>query len=244
MISAASGPRVAIMQPTFLPWLGYFALMQSVDVFVYLDDVQLSRQSWQTRNRLKGPQGEVMLSLPVARQPAQPLISDARLADRGQLQKIRRTIAALLGRAPHFALVEAVLEAGFARADDGLCALNIALIEALSGVAGIRTRRIRSSELGVAGADRGGRLRQICAALGAATYISPPGSADYLAEDRPFDESGIALEFLDYIHPQYPQFHPPFLPYMAALDALAHVGGEGLLRLVSDARTRLPTGPE
>lgn len=242
MISAASGPRVAIMQPTFLPWLGYFALMQSVDVFVYLDDVQLSRQSWQTRNRLKGPHGALTLSLPVARKPSRATIAEAALADRGELRKLRKTIAALLGRAPHFALVEAVLDAGLARAGEGLCALNIALIEGIAGAAGIGTRRLRATDLALGPEVRGARLRAICEALGAGEYVSPSGSADYLAEDRPFDDGAIALRFFAFDHPEYPQFHPPFLPHMSALDALAHLGGAGL-RTLLQAGTVAPAAP-
>lgn len=225
-------PRVAIMQPTFLPWLGYFALMDAVDTFVYLDDVQLSRQSWQTRNRLKGPQGEVMLSLPVARAPSRPLIHEAQLADRGHLRKMRRTIAMLLGRAPHFDVVDAILDAGFARAEDGLCPLNIALVEGIAAAAGITTPRLCASSLGLGTDERGSRLRAICEHLGAATYVSPPGAEGYLAEDAPFGGTAIALRFFEYAHPEYPQFHPPFLPFMAAIDALAHVGGDGMRALV------------
>jgi hypothetical protein len=229
----APPPRVAIMQPTFLPWLGYFALMDAVDAFVYLDDVQLSRQSWQTRNRLKGPQGEVMLSLPVARTPSRPLIHEAQLADRGHLRKMRRTVAMLLGRAPHFAQVDAILDAGFAKAEEGLCPLNTALIEGIATAVGITTPRLRASAIGLDGADdRGSRLRAICETLGAASYVSPPGAEGYLTEDAPFDGSPIALRFFEYTHPEYPQFHPPFLPFMAAIDALAHVGCDGMRGLI------------
>ena len=58
---------VAIMQPTYLPWLGYFALMDRVDTFVYLDSVQFARRSWQQRNRIRSADGEVMLTIPVAK---------------------------------------------------------------------------------------------------------------------------------------------------------------------------------
>src|SRR5215470_11267271 len=58
---------IAIMQPTYLPWIGYFGLMDRVDTFVYLDSVQFSRRSWQQRNRIRSPQGEVMLTIPVAK---------------------------------------------------------------------------------------------------------------------------------------------------------------------------------
>jgi len=68
---------VAIMQPTYLPWLGYFGLMDRVDTFVYLDSVQFARRSWQQRNRIKSERGEVMLTVPVAKKG----LRDQKIAD-------------------------------------------------------------------------------------------------------------------------------------------------------------------
>ena len=233
MSDPAPRPRVAIMQPTFLPWLGYFALMAAVDRFVYLDDVQLSRQSWQTRNRLKGPGGEILVSLPVARKPARVSIRDARISDLRALAKLRRAIADSLGRAPHFRLVEGIIDAGIAAADNGLCALNIALIEGVAEATGIATPRHRASDLGIgAESGRAGRLLDICRALGGRCYVSPPGALDYLEADDPFSGSDVALRFIDFHHPEHPQFHPPFLPFIAAIDALAHVGPAGFRALL------------
>src|SRR3989338_4487567 len=57
--------RIAIMQPTYLPWLGYFELIDSCDLFIFLDDVQFVRKSWQQRNKIKTPAGELLLTVPV-----------------------------------------------------------------------------------------------------------------------------------------------------------------------------------
>lgn len=232
-------PRVAIMQPTFLPWLGYFALMDAADIFVFLDNVQLTRRSWQVRNRLKGAQGEVMLSVELQGRPSRPMIADARLAETDFAERISTTVGHLLSRAPHYPVVEGLLKSGFARAQGSLCALNIALIEGIAAAAGITTPCLHASSLELETEARGSRLRAICETLGAATYVSPPGAGDYLAEDAPFGGSTIALRFFEYVHPEYPQFHPPFLPYMAAIDALAHVGGDGLRALISKDHYRL-----
>ena len=92
--------RVAIMQPTFLPWLGYFALIGSVDHFVFLDDVQFSKQSWQSRNRIKGPNGPVMLSLGISRAKSKPVIADVELAQTGFEGKLIASVKGALGPAP------------------------------------------------------------------------------------------------------------------------------------------------
>ena len=226
------GRRVAIMQPTFLPWLGYFALMETVGTFVFLDDVQLDRRSWQTRNRLKGPGGEVVLSVGISGRPSRVPINEARLADGEDFQKIRRAIEYSLGRAPFYPLVRSLVEEAFEGSSGMLATLNIGLIEGVARAAGIAASRVRSSELPPSSKTREERLLEICEHLGAAEYVSPPGSFNYLRESDPFAASSIALRFLTFQHPEYPQLHPPFLPFISAIDALAHVGPEGLRPLI------------
>ena len=72
---------VAVMQPTFLPWMGYFALMHQVQDFVFLDNVQFSKRSWQCRNRIKGDNGPLMISMPIDKSNSRKLISEVQLAN-------------------------------------------------------------------------------------------------------------------------------------------------------------------
>lgn len=223
----------AIMQPTFLPWLGYFALIDAVDQFVFLDDVQFSKQSWQSRNRIKGPDGPVMLSLGVARKPSKPLIHEARLAETGFETGLMKTIAANLGRAPHYDLVADIVARGFSDAGGSLCALNTGIIRGICKAVGISTPVHMASDMNVPHEDtKSGRLIAMCRVLGADTYLSPVGSYDYLADEDLFSNSPVELRFLNYTHPTYPQSYGAFLSHMAAIDALAHVGAEGFLPLV------------
>ena len=224
--------RLAIMQPTFLPWLGYFALIEQADVFVFLDDVQFSKQSWQSRNRLKGPEGEVLVSLPVARKPSKPLIKDAKLADTGFEVKLAKTVRSLLGRAPYGALVAEIVDQALTLRDQGLSAVNRAIIAAITGAAGIDTRLLLASETGVPGGEKSERLLALCRALGADAYLSPVGSYAYLAAGNPFAGSEVTLEFQHFAHPTYPQLFGPFQSHLSALDALAHVGPQGFRALV------------
>ncbi|SLN57619.1 WbqC-like protein family protein [Pseudoruegeria aquimaris] len=223
---------MAIMQPTFLPWLGYFALMEQADVFVFLDDVQFSKQSWQCRNRIKGPNGEIMLSLPVARKPSKPLIKDALLAPNGFERKLMKSVAACLGKAPHYPLVEEILTAGLARTPEGLSAVNRHIITAIARATGLDTRIVLASESGVSGGEKAERLLAFCESYGARQYLSPVGSYDYLSAHDPFAQSPVALRFQNFAHPEYPQFFGSFQSHLAAIDALAHVGPDGFLPLV------------
>lgn len=230
------------MQPTFLPWLGYFALLDAVDAFVFLDDVQLSRQSWQTRNRVLGPDGPLTLSLPVARRPSRPSIAEARLAaEPARLRALVRTLGASLARAPHGPETMELVERAFAAAGDSLLELNVGLIEAVAGLVGIDTARVRASELDATAADRSGRLLAICRRLGAREYLSPIGALDYLDGADPFAGTEVRLRFARYEHPRYAQPGGRFESHLSALDALARVGPEAFLALVrSGVRPALP----
>lgn len=220
------------MQPTFLPWLGYFALIAQADRFVFLDDVQFSKQSWQSRNRIKGPNGEVMLSLSVARKPSKPLIMDAKLAETGFETKLLKTVQSCLGKAPYYPLVADILDQGFAKIPQGLSAVNRSIITAIAQATGIGTPMVLASESGIPGGEKSDRLLAFCEALGASHYLSPVGAYGYLSADNPFATSSVTLGFQSFRHPAYPQFFGAFQSHLAAIDALAHVGPDGFLPLV------------
>jgi hypothetical protein len=217
----------AIMQPTYLPWIGYFALMDMADVFVFLDDVQLSKQSWQTRNRIKSEAGkELMLSVPVRHAGNQP-IKDVEIDGAHWIAKHLKSFEQNYRKAPHFAeamtLYEPVLRSESAK----LCDLNTALISGIADRLGISGKRINSSEIAEKSADRRDRLVDICKQVGADTYLSPAGAAGYLNEDdgeAQFAAKGMTLLYQRYEHPYYPQVNGAFLPYMCVLDLIANVG--------------------
>lgn len=217
----------AIMQPTYLPWLGYFALMDLADVFVFLDDVQLSRQSWQTRNRIKGESGkELMLTVPIRHAGDQP-IKDVEIEGTHWIAKHLKSFEQNYRKAPHFGeamgLYKPILEAQPRK----LCDLNISLISSIADRLGLAGRRLRSSELAEKSADRRDRLVDICKAVGADTYLSPAGAAGYLSEENAegqFSEHGMKLLYQRYEHPTYPQVNGAFLSHMGVLDLIANVG--------------------
>ncbi len=218
---------VAIAQPTFLPWSGWFDLAEQVDLLILLDDVAFSKQSWQQRNRIRTAEGLSYLSVPVhtAGKLGQR-IRDTEIAGNRFVQKTLRTIAQNYGRAEYFgryypALCE-VLEKSVAT--QSLCGLNYGLIDWLALQLGIATPSVRSSELAVGG-TRGSHVAQLCERVGAQTYISPAGAEGYLMEDKSeFDRRSITVELQVYEHPVYRQCFQPFVPYASALDLLLNEG--------------------
>jgi hypothetical protein len=224
----------AIMQPTWLPYLGYFQLIAAADIFVFLDDVQFARRSWQSRNRILNPAGEEqMLTVPVQKQAretalAEIVIDDAQPWRPKQLNAVRHAYASR----PHFAEGYAFLEDQLARHPGGrLTDLTCGLIETAADCMGLTTPFIRASALSRPG-HRSDHLLAICKALDADSYLSPTGSADYMEEDGVFAAAGFPVRFKPFEMREYPQGREGFTPYMSLLDALMNVGWGGMPALV------------
>lgn len=223
--------RIAIMQPTYLPWMGYFDLMDQVDAFVVLDTVQFVRQSWQNRNRIKTAQGVKWLTLPIEHAFGAE-IRNIRLRDdvpwrRDHFETIRHSYA----RAAHWAGLEPELRIRYEMPSSRLLDINGSFISWMALKLGIDlagpgpggSRLLRASQLQARG-RRQDLLVAICHELGADEYLSPPGSAAYLSAHDPFPEAGVRLYYHSYDHPEYPQLHGAFVPFMSALDVIVNHG--------------------
>ena len=226
---------IAIMQPTYLPWAGYFDLVDQGDLFVFLDTVQFEKQSWQQRNRIKTPSGALWLTVP-CRQRLPQSITEVRI---DPASKWRRkhwlSLSANYAHAPHWHVHRGALEAIYARDWDRLVDLNVAMITLMASLLGIAARFVRASEMSLESGDRTGRLVEICTRLGADTYLSPRGAFVYLESDRPFTDRGIRLRFQRFDTPEYRQSFGDFIPGLSAIDLLINEGPSAL-GLIRSAR--------
>ena len=233
--------KIAISQPTYLPWIGYLDLIDQVDTFVLLDNVQFEKQSWQQRNRIKTPTGLQWLTVPVLfRGRFGQLINEVEIRDIEFWRSHLRAVELNYRRAPFFDdyFDELSFHIAARRSSPHLIAdLNVRLIEWFMNVLGIQTRLLRSSQLKQPG-RRTELLANICASLGAKQYVSPLGSADYLLQeiDVLFGED-VDVVFQHYEHPQYRQLFPPFCPYASILDLILNEGKRALEILQSGRRT-------
>lgn len=222
--------KIAINQPTYLPWLGYFDLIDQVDLFVILDNVQFEKQSWQQRNRIKTASGLQWLTVPVKfRGRFGQLISDVEIRDQEFWRNHLRAIELAYRRSAYFEKyfpsLKTLLEELSARS---LLELNLGLLRWLLNCLDIRTPLVSASSLGQNG-RRTELLANICKAVGATEYISPIGSAAYLlSEQSILTELGIEIQFQNYEHPIYKQLFPPFQPYASVVDLLFNEGEEAL----------------
>lgn len=221
--------RVAIMQPTYLPWPGYFGLMKSVDLFILLDSVQFARRSWQQRNQIKTANGPIWLTVPVlSKGRRDQLISEVEI-DRGRdfPQSHQKALELNYKKAPHFDAYAPQLLSLLGADNHYLTDLTIGATAWLRDALGITTPIRRASEFEVVG-TKAELLASLCDQVGATEYISPPGSKGYLDESNVFARRGLPLRYFNFTHPEYPQRYGDFLPYMSAVDLLFNCGLESL----------------
>jgi hypothetical protein len=226
--------KIAISQPSYLPWSGFFDLVDQVDQFVLLDDAQFVKQSWHQRNRIKSPSGLLWLTVPVVFRGrlGQPLC-EVMIRDPHFWEKHARAVEVNYGKARYFERYYPKLKEILQRCSLGgrLIDLSSELIQWLAKELTVTTPMVRSSALRVEG-KRSARLVSVCKLLGAADYVSPR-SAIYLLEDvELFMESGLKIWFQNYTHPTYEQRFPPFIPYASVVDLLFNHGPEsgGIMR--------------
>jgi len=219
-----------ILQPSYIPWRGYFHQIRRADVFVFYDDVQYDKHGWRNRNRIKTANGVQWLTIPVhsrgavvAGTPTKDITIDW---GRDWATKHWAVLKQAYGRrAPHFDRYAPLLEEFLGRRTQRLADLVIELTVALARELGIGpTRFLRSSELGIEG-DRVGRLVAILHAVGATHYVSGPSARDYL-DPAPFAAAGLTLEYMAYEYPPYEQLYPPYDPHVSILDLLFMQGPE------------------
>lgn len=224
MISPASSERVvAICQPHFIPWTGYFEMAARADVFVMLDDVAYSKNGWVNRNRLRSPhpRGWQWATVPVQHDAGGGLIHDIRIAQAGRWRsKLLASLQQLYGRTPHFAAYFPALERVIGAEGDNLTVLNMDLLEVLCGQLGIAARLVRSSQFAVSG-SKDDKLVGLCRRLGATLYLANNGSAPYIQPGK-FLDQGIGFVFQDYDHPVYGQgdADAAFVSHLSVVDCL------------------------
>lgn len=216
--------RVAICQSNYLPWKGYFDLMHDVDVFVFYDDVQYTKNDWRNRNKIKTPQGVQWLTIPVGSH-CHCRICDVKLQDSYWQKQHWKTLVQRYGKALHFEVYREFLEDVYLRRQwASLSELNQYLIVTIAhDYLGLTTRFANSSQFHSAG-TRQARILRLLQEIGADTYVSGPAAKAYL-DTREFDVNGIRVLWKDYSgYPEYPQLYPPFEHAVTILDLLFHTG--------------------
>ena len=224
---------VAIHQPHYLPWLRYMHKMASCDVFVLLDDTQYEKNGWQNRNKIKGPNGPILLTVPIRHASFRPICEVEINPQVAWREKHWRSLLAGYGKAPYFRRYAPGLEQILATPWERLAALNVRLIDELAGAFGVQGRIVLSSRLDVPGLATE-RLIAICRKLAATCYLSGEFAAGNHLDAEAFADSGIQLGIQAWSCPAYNQQFPGqgFIPDLSAIDLLFNEGPHSLDRLM------------
>ena len=220
--------KVAIIQSNYIPWKGYFDIINMVDEFILLDDVQFTKNSWRNRNRLKTPKGPFWLTIPVVTAGRfGQTIAEVEIADGGWADKHWRSWQTYYAQTPHFDDVAGTIEALYREAAtlNRLSLVNALFIKGLNGLLDITTPVTWSHDYPVQG-TKTDRVIALCKAAGATSYLSGPAAQDYIEIEK-FTEAGIELLYMDYGgYPAYEQPYPPFDHAVSAIDLLFCAGGK------------------
>jgi hypothetical protein len=216
--------RVAVLQSNYLPWKGYFDIIHDVDLFVFYDDNQYTKNDWRNRNRIKAAGGAQWLTIPVG-ESQDRLICEVELNDDRWQQKHWSSLRQNYSRCPYFERYEGYFEDLYlGHRWTNLSELNHSLIRHISReFLGIRTEFADSRSWRVSG-QKLDRLLDLVGQSGATHYLSGPAAVDYIDPER-FAQAGIALEWKSYGgYPEYPQRYPPFEHGVSIVDLLFNTG--------------------
>ena len=239
---------VAIHQPNFFPWLGYFAKIARADRFILLDHVEFSRGSWVNRVRLLIGGAPRWITAPVHRDGSHLAITSLRL-DEGQpwRRRLTRTLQAGYGRCPHFDSVMPVVDDLLAFPGDGLAAFNAAVVRRLSHLLGLTAQVELASTIAADHAGcrpesaRGSELLvALCRAVGASTYLAGQGAGGY-EDPGVYAAADLRYRTSDFVVRPYRQRGTgEFVAGLSVLDALFNVGPEATRLLLEAPRQDCP----
>jgi hypothetical protein len=221
--------RVAILQPSYLPWLGYFDQIYRADTFVFYDDVQYDKHGWRNRNKIKTPQGWQWLTVPVLTKGRfGKLIYEMEIDNHAPwAEKHLKSIQVNYHKSPYYHAYIKYFEKIYLKEWQYLADLDIELIKLITNLLGMGNKMfIRSMELGVKG-DRLERLINICQLFKADNYLTGQAARNYL-DEKLFAKAGIKVEYQNYKHPAYPQLYGDFIPHLSVIDLLFNCGPESL----------------
>ncbi len=216
--------KAVILQSNYIPWKGYFDLMNRADVFIIYDEVQYTKNDWRNRNKIKTANGLIWLTIPVKQEKLSQRISDTQVHNNEWRKKHWNSLVMSYSRASYFTHYRSLFEELYLNSSEtSLSRINYSFFVAINEVLGINTKLVWSNELNpVEGKSE--RLVDLCKKVGADEYISGPAAKGYLQTDL-FEKEKIKISWMDYSgYNEYKQLYPPFEHGVSMLDLIFNEG--------------------
>ena len=213
--------KLAIMQPYFLPYLGYFQLINAVDRFVLLDDVNYIKKGYVNRNSFLTGTGIYTFTIPLIKASQNKLIKDIEIgfSKKDQL-KLLKTMKGAYKKAPYFEPIFSLFEKILEYEELNISKYNLYSIQQICSYLGIATELVESSsnypKEDLTGSDR---ILDIAKKNNAAQYLNPIGGLN-LYEKEQFEKEGVVFNFIKMNELHYKQFNLEFTPNLSILDVL------------------------
>ncbi len=227
-MTTSTRKKVAILQSNYIPWKGYFDLLNFVDEFILYEDVQYTKREWRNRNKIKTPNGLMWLTIPVEvkgkyfQTIRETVISDPKWSSR-HWQSIMHNYS----QAKYFHSYKAIFEELYLGQNEVfLSPINYRFLTAVCSILGIKTKLSWSMDYHLPEEGKTERLLNLCKQAGATEYLSGPAAKVYI-DEKLFKNEGIKLHYMDYSgYPEYSQLFPPFEHGVSVLDLIFNEGPE------------------
>ena len=226
MNPSKNSKKIALLQSNYIPWKGYFDIINSVDEFIIYDDAQYTRRDWRNRNLIKTKNGLLWLTIPIeVKGRFHQKIKDTRIANKNWPAKHWETIMHSYNSASCFKDYKEIFEKSFQKCMklDFLTDVNRLFIDVINSILGIRTFITDSSEYYLEG-NKSERIISVCKQTKAQIYLSGPSGKNYI-DEKIFYDAGVGLEWVKYDnYPEYNQLYHPFENSVSILDLIFNVG--------------------
>ena len=232
-VSGSRGKKLGVMQPYFLPYIGYFQLIAAVDVFVVYDNIEYTKKGWINRNRMLRNGSDAVFSLPLKKDSDSLCVFERRLSSDFKREKLLAQFAGAYRKAPHyertFELLNEVMLCPSSNLFDYLWHSIACIHEHL----GMDTKLLASSQVSIDHDLKSqDKVVALCQELDAASYINPIGGKQ-LYSTPAFRAAGVELNFLRARAQEYRQFENRFIPWLSIVDVLMFNELEAVKALVN-----------
>jgi len=225
---------VAIHQPNYMPWLGYFQKMKKADVFILLDNAQLPGKGLPNRNYIKGKDGKkVLLTVPIKKTNGvnstyiEAIPDYSKLWQREHLNKIKDAYF----KAPFFETIFPQIESIILFKQDNLSNLSTAFVETICNLLAIKAKLILASSMTEKGLQKNERNIDLCLQAGGTTYLSGQGAKKYNDENL-FVQHELSILYQNFELPVYKQLGEVFMPNLSVIDILFNLPVDEIKRMI------------